>query len=418
MYRRNIMPRLEAALSDTRVVLLNGARQTGKSTLANELAKQRGGRYLTLDDEAVLSAVRSDPVAMLDSHSAFTVIDEIQRAPELFPAIKRDVDQDRRPGRYFLTGSANIFMVPRVSESLAGRMEILTLYPLSQDELSAASSDFLDELFSATPWRVEQTRLDRGLICERIIQGGFPESVSRISGERRSAWFAAYLSSLIQRDVRDLAGIDGLNDLPRLVGLLASRPAALMNTSELSRSLGIPYTTLRRYLGILEAIYVFQPLPAWSTNSGKRFVKAPKIHFNDTGLAAHLRGDTDPGELAGSRDLGHLLESFVVQEVRKQCSWHKRPPRCFHFRSAAGREVDLVLEMPGGRIAGVEIKASATVGPRDFGGLEALAAEAGRKFSKGIVLHLGEHVLPFSGNMTALPLTRLWQAGSGALRPR
>ena len=243
MYRRHIEPALRAALADTRVVLLNGARQTGKSTLAEEIAGERGGRYLTLDDETLLGTARSDPTVLLQGVVGLTVIDEVQKAPELLPALKREVDRDKRPGRFLLTGSANIFLVPRVAESLAGRIEILPLLPLSQDELAARPASLPDALFSGSPWRTRRSTLERLEVGRRIVAGGYPEVLARQPGARRAAWFTSYVSSLLQRDVRDLANIDGLTEMPRLLGLLAARASTLMNMAELSRVAGIPLLT-------------------------------------------------------------------------------------------------------------------------------------------------------------------------------
>ena len=410
MYRRLIGRKLKAALADTRVVLLNGARQTGKSTLAQAVAAQRRGQYLTLDDPATAGLARSDPSALVRGAGAFTVIDEVQLAPELFPAIKRVVDADARPGRFLLTGSANVFLLPRLSESLAGRMEILALHPLSQGELAGTRVNLVDALFGAAPWRAGSVSLDRAGVCARVIAGGFPEAVARSPGERRDAWFRSYIASLLQRDVRDLANIDGLTDMPRLLGLLAARSSALVNMAEVSRAAGIAHSTLRRYLALLEATFIFQPLPAWSANIGKRFVKSPKIHLLDSGLAAHLRGDADASALARSPDLGPLLETFVVQEVRKLLGWSRNGAVPYHFRTAAGQEVDLVLEAPGRRIAGIEVKASANVGQGDFSGLRSLAEAGGDKFVRGLVLYLGEQRLRFADKLWALPISALWQS--------
>lgn len=411
MYRRYIEPGLRAALSDTRVVLLNGARQTGKSTLAREFAERLAGRYLTLDDETLLGTARADPSALVRGTAALTVIDEVQKAPGLFPAIKMEVDRDRRPGRFLLTGSANVFLLPKLSESLAGRMEILPLQPLSQDELAGRKAGFPDALFSEGAWPARRHAADRLDVCARVVGGGFPEALSREPGDRRSAWFRSYISSLLQRDIRDLAHIEGLTDMPRLLGLLAARTSALMNVSELSRSVGIAHATLRRYLGLLEATFILQPLPAWSVNLGKRFVKSPKIHLVDSGLAAHLRGETDPRQLAQSPSLGPLLESFVLQEIRKQLGWSRQSATPYHFRTAAGREVDIVLEAPGGRVAGVEVKAAAAVGKGDFAGLETLAETAGKRFARGVVIYLGEHVVPYGDLLWAVPIDALWRSG-------
>jgi hypothetical protein len=410
MYRRFIESPLSHALADTRVVLLNGARQTGKSTLAQSIADARGGRYFTLDDPAVLALARTDPAALLRGADGLTVIDEVQLAPGLFPALKLEVDRDRRPGRFLLTGSANVFLVPRVSESLAGRIEILPLWPLSQDELGGKPANFVDRLFAAAPWRTARYAVDRADVCRRIVAGGFPEALARESAQRRDAWFRSYLATLMQRDIRDLARIDALTDLPRLLALLAARAGGLMNAAEVSRSSGIAHSTLRRYLTLLEAVFVLQPLPAWSTNLGKRLVKSPKIHLLDSGLTAHLRGETDAGALARSTALGPLLETFVVQEVRKQLGWSRTSARPYHFRTAAGREVDLVLEGPAQNVAGIEVKAAAGVDARDFDGLRALAEAAGRKFTSGTVLYLGEHALPFGDKLRAVPIAALWSS--------
>lgn len=410
MYPRLIEKKLLAALADTRVVLLNGARQTGKSTLVQLVAAQRGGRYLTLDDPATAGLARSDPAALVREAGHFMVIDEVQHAPELFPAIKRVVDADGRPGRFLLTGSADVFLLPRLAESLAGRMEILPLHPLSQGELADSAVNLVDGLFGEAHWQTGAQTLARVDVCERVIAGGFPEAVARTPGERRDAWFRSYVASLLQRDVRDLANIDGMTDMPRLLSLLAGRSGALMNMSEVSRAAGIAHSTLRRYLALLEATFIFQPLPAWSTNIGKRFVKSPKIHLLDSGLAAHLRGDVDAAALAQSPDIGPLLESFVVQEVRKLLGWSRQAATLYHFRSATGQEVDLVLEAPGQRIAGIEVKASSNVNQADFAGLRTLAETVGDKFAGGVVLYLGEQRLRFADQLWALPISVLWEA--------
>lgn len=425
MYQRLITKKLDAALGDTRVVLLNGARQTGKSTLAQQVATQRGGQYLTLDDPSIASIARSDPAALVGKSGGLVVIDEVQLAPSLFSAIKRVVDADPRPGRFLLTGSANVFLLPHLSESLAGRIEILPLFPLAQFELSSThpttadseGDNWVDVLLSAESWQIDTFPLDRLAICRQIIAGGFPEAVARKPGERRDAWFHGYITSILQRDIRDLANIDGLTELPRLLGLLAARSSALMNMAEMSRATGMPHTTLRRYLALLEATFILQPLPAWSTNSSKRFVKSPKIHLLDTGLAAHLSGDTDAKTLALSHRLGALLESFAVQEIRKLLASSRITATPYHFRSAAGQEVDLVLEKPGQFVVGIEVKASARLTQSDFNGLRALAEVAGEKFVRGVVLYLGEQRLQFADNLWAEPMNALWKAcpmGSGS----
>ena len=410
MYRRNILHKVTRALADTRVVLLNGARQVGKSTLAQQVAQERGGQYLTLDDPAIAELARTDPSALLASSAGLTVIDEAQSAPALFAALKREVDRHPVPGRFLLTGSANVFMLPAVAESLAGRMEVLTLEPLSQAEVEGSPHNIVDALFDTAVWARRSVRTDRADVVRRLVVGGFPEVLGRSEPQRREAWFRAYLTSLLQRDVRDYANIEGLRDLPRLLSLLAARTGSLLNMAEVSRATGIAHSTLRRYLALLEALFIVQPLPAWHANLGKRLVKAPKLHLIDAGLAAHLQGHTDSAALGLSPQLGPLLESFVVQEFRRHLSWAETMATAWHFRTAAGREVDLVLEAPGQRIVGVEVKATASLAQSDFNGLRELAGAAGKGFTRGVVLYTGEQLMPFEERMWAVPLGALWAA--------
>lgn len=408
MYRRHIQAKLTAALADTRVVLLNGARQVGKSTLAQQLAQQRGGQYFTLDDPVIAELARTDPSALIGGAAGLTVIDEVQSAPALFPALKREVDRNPAPGRFLLTGSANVFMLPTAAESLAGRMEVLTLEPLSQAEIEGSPHNLVDALFDATPWARQTVRTDRADVVRRLVAGGFPEAMGRSEPQRRDAWFRAYLTSLLQRDVRDYANIEGLHDMPRLLSLLAARTSSLLNMAEVSRATGIAHSTLRRYLALLEALFIVQPLPAWSANLGKRLVKAPKLHLIDAGLAAHLQGHTDPAALALSTQLGPLLESFAVQEIRRHLRCAETAATAWHFRTSAGREVDMVLEAPGSRIVGVEVKASANVTQSDFNGLRELANAAGHGFARGVVLYTGEQLIPFGERLWAVPMGVLW----------
>ncbi len=406
MYKRNIEPELRAALADTPVVLLNGARQTGKTTLAREFARGSDLPYVTLDDATQLAAANADPQGFLAGLGDRAVIDEAQKAPGLFPAIKHAVDRDRQPGRYLLTGSANIFLLPRISESLAGRMELLTLYPLSQGELLGVKEGFVDGIFARRlPPDRELGPVD---LPTAVLTGAFPEALRRASGRRREAWFSSYLTALLQRDVRDLANIEGLTEMPRLLSLLAARTTGLLNMSELSRSSGIPATTLKRYLSLLQATYLFHPLPAWSSNIGKRLIKSPKVHLLDSGLTAHLAGVTTRILQRDPVFYGHLLETFVVNELRKQLGWSENRPRLFHFRTVSGREIDILLEDPAGNLVGIEVKASATVTRKDYTGLDELRTATGDRFLRGIVLYTGEERVSFGRNRLAMPVSTLW----------
>lgn len=389
-------------MADRPVVLLQGARQTGKSTLAR--LADPAAEYLTLDDADVLASATSDPDGFIRSRKGRLVLDEVQRAPDLFRAIKAEVDRDRRPGRFLLTGSANVMLVPRASESLAGRMEILTLFPLSQGEIAGTREGFIDTAFGTGPLSPGQT----SPLAPRILAGGYPEVVTSLRPERRPAWFTAYLSAVLQRDIRDMAAIEDVTALPRLVALLASRTAGLLNYADLARSLAIPQTTIKRYFALLEASFLVHVLRPWSTNTGLRLTKTPKVHLNDTGLACHLIGVNADNFESPQTPHGALLENFIAAELIKQASWSRVQPALFHFRTHSGHEVDLVLEGRDGRLVGVEVKASRSVSPADFRGLATLKEAAGKRLHRGIVLYGGDNVLPFGDNFVAAPHSALW----------
>lgn len=399
--------RLEAVVTQTMeerpAVLVVGARQVGKSTLVRQLVARQRGSYLTLDDPAALAAARRDPTGFVAGLPRRAVIDEVQLAPELLRVIKRSIDDDRAPGRFLLTGSANVLTLPRVAESLAGRLTPLTLWPLSQGELAAHRETFLHRLLGSDEPAWPPAPADD--VIARVLRGGYPEPATT-SIDRR-AWFNAYVATMLTREVRELASIDGLAVLPPLVELLAARTAGLLNTSDLSRGTGIALTSLRRYVTLLEAMLLVRLVPAWTGNPARRLAKAPKVMFVDSGLAAHL-ADVDAARLAASpTQLGPLLENFVFAELAKQASWHPRAVHFSHFRTHAGEEVDLVLESSR-RVIGVEIKATATPAGEMFRGLRALAEAAGDRFARGVLLYRGTSVLPFGDKLHAVPLAALW----------
>lgn len=411
MRPRHLQPRLLAALGDSRVVFLHGARQSGKSTLVQSLIGPRyRAQYLTLDDATVLSAAQRDAQGFVAAIEGPAILDEVQRVPDLLWAIKVAVDRDPRPGRFLLTGSANARVVPAIAEALAGRVELLTLWPFSQGEIDGTPEDFVDWLFTRKAPR--PARLDAAWkdVIRRILRGGFPEVIERSAADRRRAWFGSYVTTILQRDVRDIADIEGLAEMPRLLAIAAARTSALLNHAEMSRSTSIPQTTLRRYFTILEATFLLRLVPPWLPNVGKRLVKSPKMVLCDTGLAASLLG-ADETRLQDDPSLtGRLLETFITMELIKQASWSDSQPHVHHYRSHARHEVDIVLEHPDGRIAGIEVKASASVAERDLRGLNDLAALAGERFFRGVVLYGGHQVVPFAPNLHALPLMCLWSA--------
>lgn len=412
MFARNLEPSILAALADSPVVFLNGARQTGKSTLSRRLADgPHPARYLTLDDLGVLSAAKNDPQGFLAGLDGPVILDEVQRAPELFLALKAAVDRDRKPGRFLLTGSASALVLPDLSQALTGRMEILTLWPLSQGEIEGVEEGFIDALFAPNAALPSFKPLSRAQLWERVVHGGYPEPFNRPQPERRRAWVDSYVTTIVERDVRDLADIEGLTQLPRLLHLIAVRSSSLMNYAELSRSMGIPQTTLKRYLALLEATFLARRLPPWSGNLSKRLVKAPKLFLNDTGLAASLLAVDAPRLDSDGALSGPLLETFVMAELAKQSGWCKTRPRMHHFRTETGSEVDFVLEDAQGRCVGVEVKAGAA-GAGDFKGLRTLEDALGKKFLRGVVLYTGRETVPFAKNMHALPIGSLWQLRS------
>jgi len=411
MIQRHMLDALRAALADTPAVFLAGPRQAGKSTLAQSLCEGRSGRrYLTFDDAAVMAAARRDPAGFLSGLERDVVLDEVQRAPELFLALKSSIDRDRRAGRFLLTGSAGILVVPQVAEALAGRVEILNLWPFSQGEIEGKLENFIDASFSDRfPPDIDKT-VSRRALCEAIVRGGFPEARGRAAAERRDAWFRSYVSTLLSRDVRDLATIEGLSELPHLLRLLSERTGGLLNYADVSRSTALPQSTVKRYMTLLEGLFLIRRVPPWSGNRTVRLVKAPKIYLVDTGLASHLV-DADVETLMERPErLGSLLEAFVAGEIVKQIGWSHSRPGIHHFRTHIGREVDIVLEDRRGRCVAIEVKAAASIGPGDMKGIDAFASAAGRRFHRGVLLYTGRETVPFSTNLHALPISALWRS--------
>ena len=407
---RGVERPLRAALGDTPVVLLVGARQTGKSTLAQHVvANAPDARYLTLDDARTLAAAIDDPIDFVSSTSTMIVIDEVQRAPDLLLAIKAAVDRDRRPGRFLLTGSANVLTLPRVSESLAGRVEVLSLWPLAQVEIERhPHSDVIAHLFSSGGSEPPAAPVGRAEMIERVLRGGFPPAVVRDDPERRSAWFSSYLTTLAQRDIRDLASIERALDLPRLLRAIALRMTQPLNKNGIAATLPMPYSTLNRYLALLELLFVVHRVPSWHGNHGKRLVKAPKLLLTDSGLAAHVVGADAGAFHRGTTDLGPAVEAFVGMELVRLAALDRTRATVHHYRARGGSEIDFLLEAPDGRVVGVEVKAGATVGRDDFRHLAELRDTLGERFVRGVVMHLGEHVLPFGDRLAAWPISALW----------
>jgi len=395
---------VEEALADTRVVIVNGARQTGKSTLAELCLRGRPDsvrRYL--DDPQTRASAIADPVAFLDS-SGTMLIDEVQRVPELWLTIKYIVDRDPRPGRFLLTGSARLLGLSELPDALPGRSETVELFPLSQGEVNDEPDGFVDAAFThGSRLQAKPSELRRRDYLALVSCGGYPEAVRRTSPRRRSQFFRSYLDDIMSRDVRQVADIQRLSDMRRLIGTLAAQSGGLLNYNRLASDLALPASTVRDYIGLLELIYLIRLIPAWSANATARAVATPKLVFNDVGLAAHLvSGVTNDATTGG------LVETFVIGELARQTTWSQTMPRLHHYRDRDGYEVDAVLEDNAGRVVAIEVKAAETVRTDDFRSLRLLQRRLGDRFRAGFVLYCGDQQLPFGENLACLPISALW----------
>jgi predicted AAA+ superfamily ATPase len=411
LYSRFAAPALAEALEDSPVVLIHGPRQCGKSTLATMLGEKLGYDYISFDDDMVRATAEVDPIGFVEALPQRIILDEIQRMPGLFTSIKAAVDKNRTPGRFLLTGSSNILLLPNLSDSLAGRMAIQRLHPMAQCELEGKPSAFLNRLFAADfPFR-QVPRLKEDLL-RRITAGGYPPALERAEGRRLANWYRDYINTLIQRDVRQIARINSLDALPRLLKLAASHTAQLFNLSDLASSFQLSRPTIGDYVTLLENIFLLERLPPWHSNQASRMVKAHKLHLGDTGLACGLLG-LDAAALAAERtQLGHMLETFVYQELRRQASWHPAHHDFYHFRDRDMAEVDIVIERGIQQLAGVEVKAGATVTAADFRGLRKLQQTAGKRFVAGVVLYDGDTTASFGDGLFAVPMSTLWAGES------
>ena len=395
------------ALADTHVVIVHGPRQCGKTTLAIEVGERLGFDYLNLDDDAARRAAQADPAGFVARLPNRTIIDEVQRAPELFLPLKVEVDRRRAPGRFLLTGSTDVLLLPRMADSLAGRMGSIRLHPMAQCEIERREPKLLHAIMRGDFKTRSSGRLGEELAA-RIAGGGFPAALARKTTPRRRQWYADYVEALVQRDLRDLSRISSLHAIPKLLKLAASQTARLVNVSELAAPFQVSRPTIRYYLTLLERIFVVEELPPWHSNRLKRLVKTPKLHLTDSGLACALLGLT-PTDLWEDRALlGQMLETFVFGELRRQASGSEEVTGFSHFRDKDGAEVDIVIEHSGSRVSGVEVKASSTVHPTDLRGMRRLREASGKRFACGIVLYDGEVTVGFGDGMFAVPLAELW----------
>lgn len=396
------------ALSDTPVVVLNGPRQVGKTTLVSSLTYPGRSAFVTLDDRATLQALDEDPRAFLQRPVDTLVIDEAQLAPWLFRAVKAEVDRDRRPGRFLVTGSSRLVTTTNLAEALVGRVETHELWPFSQDELRGAPSDVVDRLFEDPASLVVPGSLTRRDLVEAVCAGGYPEAVVR-PPRRRVEWHRAYVDAAIEAVVARETDSRRRAELPVLMRLCAARTGQELNVSNVANDLGLSVTTARSYLAQLEAAFLVWLIPAWSTNLSAKVVRRPKLVLPDSGLAAGLlRVDGTTVDRPGGV-LGPLLETFVANELRKQAAWSFARPTVSHFRDRGGTEVDLVLEHPDGRIVAIEVKATSSPKSEDLRGLRLLEQRLGDRFAFGALLSAAPEAVPFGPKLAMLPVETLWR---------
>jgi uncharacterized protein len=404
---------VSARLQEEPVIALHGPRTVGKSTLLGGVAIAAGSEPIDLDDGATRVAVAADPALFVSGPSP-VCIDEYQHEPELLSAIKAELNRDLRPGRFILTGSTTYSSIPLTAQSLTGRLHVVTVWPLSQGEIDGVREVFIDRLFADASTLVwpEASATTREDYTGRVVRGGMPLALARGSEDSRGRWFDDYVQLVVERDVLELSRIRQRESLPRLLRALASQTAQLLVIRRAAESAGLEPSTAENYTSLLEAAFLIHRLPAWGKTLRSRVGNTPKVHMFDAGLAARLLGLTaqklarrQPSALT---EFGHLLETFVVNEVLKQIGWHDRRIDAGHFRTKDNVEVDLVLEADDGSVAGIEVKSSGTVSASDFAGLRALRDATGETFTAGVLFYLGSRSFTVEPGLHALPVDRLW----------
>jgi uncharacterized protein len=405
---RNIRPTVVEGLAEARAVCLLGARQSGKSTLARAIAEdEHPAEYLTLDNDSTRRAALEDPTGFIAGVSASAVIDEVQRAPDLMLAIKERLDRSNERGQFLLAGSANILTLPTIADALPGRVDYVRMWPFSQGELLGRRESFIDRLLIGEPPRVEDAEVGRAAYAARIVAGGFSDAQDR-GARGRARFFTSYVSTILGRDLPDIANVRDATGVERLLRIVAARSAGLLSLRGIARELGVDHKTVAAQTRILEELFLVWRLQPWHVNLGSRQVKTPKIYMTDTGLLTHLTNIDAKGIAQSATLAGSIVETFVAMELARQCDWADSPASLFHYRDQQQREVDVVLELGSGEVAGVEIKTTAGVRAKDFAGLRYLRDKLGTRFKAGVVLYTGRQTLNFGDRLTAVPLCGLW----------
>lgn len=407
MYKRFIETQLAEALKYSPVTLILGGRQCGKTTLVQSLKTKNS--YYSLDDLQLLASAKEDPAQFFHYHPPPLTLDEVQRAPELFLPMKLMIDNQRTNGMFLLTGSANPLTLPNLGDSLAGRMIIHQLWPLSQGELLGKKETFLDALFADDLPNTAVSSLSQDELYKKILVGGFPSMQQLPNDTARSLWCNSYLQTILDKDVRDLSQIEKLSQLPNLLELLATRPGALVNYTSLSSSCQIPRTTLIRYFQYMETLFTLHLLRPWFSNHGKRLVKSPKVYFNDTGILCHLLHLSESDRYPSRNLMGNLIENFVIVELQKQLSWNIPKYKLYFYRDHNGNEIDIIIEGPKKELVAIEIKTNESIKQDSFKVIKQFAKDHATRFKRGVVLYRGNTIHPFGPNLYALPIQSLWE---------
>lgn len=412
--QRRLTAVLEARLGEEPVIVLNGPRTVGKSTLLAELAQRCGRPVLDCDDPATRSIVRSDPTRFVES-SDTVLIDEYQHVPELLDAIKAQLNKDLRAGRYVLAGSTRYSTLPEAGQALTGRVDVISVLPLSQGEIDNVEETFVHRLLEGAGPSITSapSGTSRDDYARRMTSGGMPVALRRPPGRSRSRWFSNYINLVIERDVMELSRVRQRDMLPRLLRQLAARSGQVLNIAGVTQAVGLEKSTAENYIKLLEAVFLIQRLPAWGVTLGSRVSRHPKLHLVDAGVMAWLLNLTPEkialGDPASLTEYGHLVETFAVGEILKQLSWWDGPVSVGHFRTATGDEVDLVVERDDGQVIAFEIKAGSRLHEGDLRGLRKLKERLGQRLEASVVLYTGEYAYTPGDDIAVVPLDSLWR---------
>lgn len=408
MFKRFVEHNIREALQDTPVVYIMGPRQSGKTTVVKSIIDDHW-IYITLDDATQLNLIKSDPIGYIRNlpQGKSIVIDEVQRLPELFVSIKQSVDENRTPGRFLLTGSANALLLPQISDSLAGRMETIHLPTLSEYEILGRTPSFLNTVLNGEAPATKEIRI-RNYLISRIVSGCFPEPIQREKESRIKAWYNSYLHTLIQKDIRDLGHIEHHSDMTKLLVVLSLYSGKLINFSELGERVNLDRVTVKKYMNLLEQLFLIDSLSPWHTNAYKRLIKSHKLHVVDTGIICASRGLNQEKLIAHPELYGALLETFVFNELKKQSNFIEEKLYFSHYRDKDKVEIDIIIENSLDEIIAVEVKAASTINQKDLTGLKKLKEIAKHQFKIGILLYDGDHTTSFGENLYAVPIAALW----------